>query len=287
MDKNESNLDACFFDLDDTLYPLSSGLAAACRVNITDYMVEKLGFAQDAVAAASLKLYMEYGTTMAGLRAKGYKFDFDDYHSFVHGRLPYHLLKPDPVLRNILQSMSQRKFVFTNGDVTHAAKCLQRLGLEDCFEKVIAFETVMEHPAIASYPHAPASTSGADVVGQVDQLSEAEVLSTSSWEGPAGALVCCKPQTEAFLRAAQIAGCDLSRTFFFDDSMRNIAAAKSVGLRTCLVGVDVKTPGADHAVASIHNIREAVPELWTIKTCPFFDGIPATDTSVAVEFVHA
>jgi putative hydrolase of the HAD superfamily len=32
--------------------------------------------------------------------------------------------------------------IFTNGDEVHAAKVLQRLGIEDCFEGIICFETL-------------------------------------------------------------------------------------------------------------------------------------------------
>ena len=45
------------------------------------------------------------------LQAVGYNFDYDDYHSFVHGRLPYENLKPDPVLRSLLLSLPIRKVV--------------------------------------------------------------------------------------------------------------------------------------------------------------------------------
>lgn len=44
-------------------------------------------------------------------QALGYEFDNDEYHAYVHGRLPYEKLKPDPVLRNLLLSMPQRKIV--------------------------------------------------------------------------------------------------------------------------------------------------------------------------------
>ncbi|KAF5784712.1 hypothetical protein HanXRQr2_Chr10g0420131 [Helianthus annuus] len=37
------------------------------------------------------------------LKAFGYDFDQGDYHSFVHGRLTYEYLKPNPVLRSLLQ----------------------------------------------------------------------------------------------------------------------------------------------------------------------------------------
>ena len=44
--------------------------------------------------------------------------------------------------------------------------------------------------------------------------------------------------------------------------MRNILAGKQIGLHTVLVGKSQRVKGADHALESIHNIREALPELW-------------------------
>ncbi|PQQ11945.1 uncharacterized protein Pyn_05010 [Prunus yedoensis var. nudiflora] len=73
---------------------------------------------------------------MAGLRAIGYNFDNDDYHSFVHGRLSYE------VLRTLLLSLLYRKLIFSNGDKVHVAKTLGKLGLKDCFGGVICFETL-------------------------------------------------------------------------------------------------------------------------------------------------
>nr|GFA52276.1 HAD-like domain-containing protein [Tanacetum cinerariifolium] len=41
--------DCLLFDLDDTLYPVSAGLAAAVLNNIKDYMVEKLGIDKETI----------------------------------------------------------------------------------------------------------------------------------------------------------------------------------------------------------------------------------------------
>lgn len=41
----------------------------------------------------------------------GYEFDYDEFHAEVHGKLPYDNLKPDPVLKQLLLSMPQRKIV--------------------------------------------------------------------------------------------------------------------------------------------------------------------------------
>ncbi|KAG9155932.1 hypothetical protein Leryth_004185 [Lithospermum erythrorhizon] len=137
------NYDCLLFDLDDTLYPLSSGLAAGCRKNIEDYMHEKLGIERSKIPELCNVLYKNYGTTMAGLRAIGYDFDYDDYHSFVHGRLPYDNLKPDPVLRSLLLSLPLRKVIFTNADKVHASVALNRLGLEEAaIEKALKIANI-------------------------------------------------------------------------------------------------------------------------------------------------
>lgn len=103
-------------------------------------MVKELGIEESKIGHLSDLLYKNYGTTMAGLRVYnclyiciyyfylqidiylflclvyveqgiGYEFDYDKYHAFIHGRLPYERLKPDPVLRNLLLSLPIRKLV--------------------------------------------------------------------------------------------------------------------------------------------------------------------------------
>ncbi|KAK4282639.1 hypothetical protein QN277_013993 [Acacia crassicarpa] len=234
-----SKYEYLLFDMDDTLYPVSSGLNLACRKNIQDYMLERLGIEESLVPKMCVDLYVEYGTTMAGLKALGYEFDNDEYHAYAHGRLPYDKLKPDPVLRNLLLSLPQHKIVFTNGDQAHATQVLKRLGLDDCFEGVICFETL----------NPPKN------VNDADDIAENGGFSSKS-------LILCKPSVEAIEAAIRIANVDPKKTIFFDDSARNIASGKAAGLHTVIVGRSDLVPGADHALRSIHNIKEALPELW-------------------------
>ncbi|KAF8364580.1 hypothetical protein HHK36_033449 [Tetracentron sinense] len=44
--------------------------------------------------------------------------------------------------------------------------------------------------------------------------------------------------------------------------VRNIQSGKRVGLHTVLVGTSDRTKGVDYALENIHNIKEALPELW-------------------------
>lgn len=65
-----------------------------------------------------------------------------------------------------------------------------------------------------------------------------------------------------------MANIDPKKTLFFDDSIRNIKTGKSLGLHTVLVGTSVRTAGVDHALESIHNMKEAFPELWDANGKP-------------------
>ncbi|XP_042416975.1 uncharacterized protein C24B11.05-like isoform X1 [Zingiber officinale] len=248
--------DCLLFDLDDTLYPLSSGISTECLRNIGDYMIQRLGIDPRKVPEFCCLLYKNYGTTMAGLRAIGYKFNYDDYHSFlfnsfVHGRLPYEKLKPDPVLRHLLQSLPIRKVIFTNADKIHAAKVLKRLGLEDCFQGIICFETLNLQPSDSDQQSVVNDIF--DIVGHFSRPNSGVELPKTP--------ILCKPSVEAMEHALRIAGINPETTIFFDDSIRNIQSAKRVGLHTVLVGTSHRVKGADHALESIHNVKEAFPEL--------------------------
>ncbi|KAG5568680.1 hypothetical protein H5410_064305 [Solanum commersonii] len=194
------------------------------------------------------------------MQAIGYDVDADDYHSYVHGRLPYDLIKPDPQLRSILRSINQRKIIFTNSDRIHAMKALDRLGITDCFEQIICFETMNFNLSKATRPE----------------------------EIP----VILKPSMEAMNIAIEAAQVDPYRTLFLDDNVKNIAAGKAVGLQTVLesklgynqhvlwitsgsvsplikslrfepwVGRSTKTKEADYALEIVTDLVQVVPAIW-------------------------
>ncbi|KAL7133855.1 hypothetical protein ABFS83_12G168000 [Erythranthe nasuta] len=284
--------DCLLFDLDDTLYPLSAGLATSVLKNIQDYMIEKLRIEESKIDDLCNLLYKNYGTTMAGLRAIGYDFDYDEYHRFVHGRLPYENLKPDPVLRSLLLSLPMRKVIFTNADKIHAVKVLRKLGLEGIFEGIICFETLNPtHRSTASDDEddiefvgstthelpPPRSNEIFDIIRHFSQTNT-NVGSSGLPKTP----IVCKPLDSAIERALTIANIDPHRTLFFEDSVRNIQSGKRLGLQTVLVGKSQRVKGADYALESIHNLREAIPELWDelAEATNSYSGVSVMETSV-------
>ncbi|XP_049407974.1 uncharacterized protein LOC125871432 [Solanum stenotomum] len=227
---SSSPFDSIIFDLDDTLYSSKAGIGQSLKKNIDDFLVEKCGFPVSKASALRVELFKTYGSSLAGLRAIGYDVDADDYHSYVHGRLPYDLIKPDPQLRSILRRINQRKIIFTNSDRIHAMKALDRLGITDCFEQIICFETMNFNLSKATRPE----------------------------EIP----VILKPSMEAMNIAIEAAQIDPYRTLFLDDNVKNIAAGKAVGLQTVLVGRSTKTKEADYALEIVTDLVQVVPAIW-------------------------
>jgi putative hydrolase of the HAD superfamily len=128
--------DTLFFDLDETLYPSSSGLWLAIRRRINAFMREQMGFADEEIETLREQYFRDYGTTLRGLQAH-YTVDMDKYLSYVHDVPLAGYLQPDPLVRQVISSLSGKKFIFTNADCGHAKRVTRALGLEGLWEKCI------------------------------------------------------------------------------------------------------------------------------------------------------
>ncbi|MBX3036739.1 MAG: pyrimidine 5'-nucleotidase [Anaerolineales bacterium] len=125
-----------FFDLDDTLYPPSTGLWKNIKSRISLYMQEHMNIPQNEVDSLREKYFLKYGTTLRGLQAH-HNIDTEDFLAFVHDLPLKDYLTPNPILREVIASLPTRNLIFTNADSNHADRVLRALGLRDLFEKVI------------------------------------------------------------------------------------------------------------------------------------------------------
>ncbi|MCX6080252.1 MAG: pyrimidine 5'-nucleotidase [Chloroflexi bacterium] len=125
-----------FFDLDDTLYPASSGLWAHIKDRIGLFMLERLNIPASEMQALRRKYFEEYGTTLRGLQAN-FIFDVPDFLAYVHDVPLAEYIHPDPVLQSVLESLPARKYIFTNADVHHAERVLRVLQIEQYFDGII------------------------------------------------------------------------------------------------------------------------------------------------------
>lgn len=125
-----------FFDLDDTLYPASCGLWRDIRGRIDLYMRERLAIPEEQVMPLRRHYYETYGTALRGLERE-YPLDKADFLAFVHDLPLADYLKPNPLLRTVIESIPAKKIIFTNADTAHAGRVLTALGLQGCFDGIV------------------------------------------------------------------------------------------------------------------------------------------------------
>jgi putative hydrolase of the HAD superfamily len=130
-----------FFDLDDTLYPSSTGLWPAIKDRMNLYMIERLGIPKDEVPFLREQYFKMYGTTLRGLEER-HGVDRADFMAFVHDLPLPSYLTPNPIVREVIASLPTRNLIFTNADVSHARRVLAVLELEDLFETVVDVNAV-------------------------------------------------------------------------------------------------------------------------------------------------
>lgn len=125
-----------FFDLDDTLYPSQAGLWQAIRDRMNDYLFEVMHLPQAEALALRRRYYETYGTTLRGLQLN-HQIDVDHYLAYVHDLPLAEFIQPMPGLRALIESLPQRRWIFTNADAAHAGRVLTILGLQGLFEQII------------------------------------------------------------------------------------------------------------------------------------------------------
>jgi putative hydrolase of the HAD superfamily len=154
-----------FFDLDETLYPKGSGLWEAIRVRMSGYMMQRLDLPYDEVEILRRKYFEQYGTTLRGLQIH-HQVDADEYLAYVHDLPLANYLEPAPQLHELLTSLPQRKWIFTNADAAHARRVLAELGLAACFDGIAdirAMDFVCK-PEVEAYYKALAQAGAPDPV---------------------------------------------------------------------------------------------------------------------------
>ena len=188
-------------------------------------MVDELGFENaDAAKNAWRPQFAKYNQTLRALRAGlGLEFDTETYWTRTRGD-PSLFLTPNAEAREALRG----------ADAARAEKKLKKLKkyvLTNCAEK-----QAKESLAALGLLDAFDGVFGADAMGDT-----------------------CKPSVEAFLKVQKIAGFDYAKTAFFEDSVKNLAAAKTLGATTVLVAsATAREEGTrsdgfepDHVVAAV------------------------------------
>jgi putative hydrolase of the HAD superfamily/pyrimidine and pyridine-specific 5'-nucleotidase len=216
---------ACvFFDCDDCLYQNNWQTADKITAGIAQYTKDNLTLPEGVTTYA---LYKKHGTSAKGLLAEGY-LDAEGVKDFLHKAhlIDYSDIKEDSPLCQMVNDVKKPRWVFTAAPREHAERCLARVGIPtDLFLGIIDC-----HACKLETKHSPSSFRVA--------------METAGVADPRACVLC-------------------------DDSVKNIEAAKRFGWRTVLVGKTDRDDGspvvceaADVHIRSMHELREAMPELF-------------------------
>lgn len=128
------HVDTWLFDLDNTLYPTSSGFMGEIERRMTDFVERVTGLVREEAYKLQKTYLAEYGLTLGGM-IEHHGVDPKDYHAMFHD-LPLEGLTHDPRLLAALERLPGRRLIFTNADGIHADRVLERLGLAHVFSEI-------------------------------------------------------------------------------------------------------------------------------------------------------
>jgi putative hydrolase of the HAD superfamily len=127
-------IDVWLFDLDNTLYPTTTGIFAQVDVLIIGYVMRLLDLEPEAARALKKRYVMEHGSTLRALMDR-HGVDPIAFMEEVH-RVDLTAVGPNPALGAALDALPGRKLVFTNASTDHAERVLDRLGVAGHFEDI-------------------------------------------------------------------------------------------------------------------------------------------------------
>ena len=250
------------FDIDDTLYPVTNGFTAHRNADVAlKFMVERLGFAsKEEAAAVRNHFFQKYHSTIKALTVLALEgqlppmpdgspreFNGEELSTYWAEACDFdkYFPSPDPALVAVMRSLKNDVsgldiVAFTNGPRKYALRLLKALGLDEFFppDMVFAVDDVMPH---------------------------------------------CKPEAAAFDKVlsgmrAKTGDCELaySNCIMFEDSMKNVRAAKALGMGTCLILAKEGThdsnnladagessdPAVDVTLSLANEMNEKIPFLW-------------------------
>jgi len=120
------------FDLDNCLYPASTGLFALIDERMGAYIQRLLDCDPSEAKRVQKAHFHEHGTTLAGLM-KANDVDPHDFLDDVHA-IPLDRVSADEALASALSRLPGRRFLFTNGDAPYARRVLEAIGVGSHFD---------------------------------------------------------------------------------------------------------------------------------------------------------
>ena len=124
------------FDLDNTLYPQSSGMDRDITRRMLEFVARYLGMGFEEAKALRHERARHYGTTLECIMAEKGFTDIESYFAAVHPEGEEYCIAFDPELGPLLDSIPAKKAVLTNSPMEHAERVLAKLGVRGRFDAV-------------------------------------------------------------------------------------------------------------------------------------------------------
>jgi len=134
MDTRFDHVRNWIFDLDNCLYPASTGLFELIDERMGAYIQRLLSCDPKEARRVQKHHFHTHGTTLAGLM-KDHDVDPNDFLEQVHA-IPLDRVQCDERLGRLLPRLPGRRFVFTNGDASYARRVLGAIGVEEHFDEL-------------------------------------------------------------------------------------------------------------------------------------------------------
>lgn len=148
------HISTILFDLDNTIYPTSTGLMHSLTVQITKYVQHLLGTDAEEAFAICRRYFLEHGTTLRGLQHY-HAIDVEEFFTRTHDLPLEPFLCADPNLSNLLSQVSAEKVIFSNAPMEHIQRVLAYLEIEHHFQQIFDIRSVkfQPKPEPSSYQH--------------------------------------------------------------------------------------------------------------------------------------
>ena len=132
MDPRFAHIREWIFDLDNCLYPASTGLFSLIDQRMGAYIQRLLDCGPEEARRVQKSHFHAHGTTLAGLM-KEHGVDPHDFLEDVHD-IALDRVQCDERLVRLLPRLPGRRFIFTNGDAPYARRVLDRIGVGGHFD---------------------------------------------------------------------------------------------------------------------------------------------------------
>ena len=138
------NIKNILFDCDGVLYQDIEAVFGQVSKKMTEYISNKLDIALVKAKELQTNYFHKYNTSLNGLMIH-HNIQPEEFLNYVHD-IDLSFMNKDQVLRNELEKLNTKKFVFTNGSKEHVKNITEHLGIDDLFDGIFDIVDAEFHP---------------------------------------------------------------------------------------------------------------------------------------------